>query len=166
MDALLDYLDDIEEVLENSKSVLFSDKVSVEKGKVLDIINEIRLNLPDDIRFAQRILGDHDKIMNDAQNKAKDILEDAEVQAKALTNNHEITRRANEEASDITEEARKDARELRLNAMDYADEILEKAEGKIREYMNNLDHQHKIIMDYFNQMVDVIYDNRQQLRGR
>ncbi|MCL2199781.1 MAG: hypothetical protein FWB80_12755 [Defluviitaleaceae bacterium] len=166
MDALLDYLDDIEEVLESSKSLPFTNKISVEKERVLDILNEIRLNLPDDIRSAQRILGDHDRIVADAERKSQGILEAAENEAKIRTNNHEIFRRASDQASETVEEAKKNARDLRLNAMDYADSMLKDAEEQVKEYMANMEQQHKKVMDYFNQLIDVIYENRQQLRGR
>jgi len=166
MDALLDYLDEIEEVLETSKSLPFTNKISVEKDRIVDILSEIRLNLPDDIRAAQRILNDHDRILNDAQNKAQDIIDTAENEAKIRTNNHEIFRRASDQATDKMEGAKKEARDLRLNAMDYADEMLSQAESQLKEYMTNLEAQHKRVMSYYTELIDVIYANRQQLRGR
>ncbi|MCL2841726.1 MAG: hypothetical protein FWE05_13275 [Defluviitaleaceae bacterium] len=165
MDALLDYLDDIEEVLDASKSLPFTNKISVEKDRILEILSEIRLNLPDDIRAAQRILGDHDRIVAEGERKKQDLMESAENEAKIKTNNHEIFRRASEQATEVIEQAKQDARDLRLNARDYADEILQGAENQIKEYMSNLEQQHKRVMDYYSQMIDVIYENRQQLRG-
>jgi len=166
MDALLDYLDDIEEVLESSKSLPFTNKISVEKERVLDILNEIRLNLPDDIRSAQRILGDHDRIVGEAERKSQGIIEAAENEAKIRTSNHEIFRRASDQASETVEESKKTARDLRLNAMDYADEMLKDAEEQIKGYMSNMEEQHKEVMGYLSKLTDVIYENRQQLRGR
>ena len=166
MDALLDYLDDIEEVLESSKTLPFTNKVSVEKERIVEILGEIRLNLPDDLRHAQRILSDHDRIIAEADRKATEIVENAENDAKNRTNNHEIFRRASDMASETIDEAKKDARDLRLNAIDYADSVLKEAEEQIKEYMSNVETQHKKIMEYFNQLTDVLYENRQQLRGR
>ena len=166
MDSLLDYLDQIEDILDASKSVPFSNKISVEKERIYDVMNEIRLNLPNEIRHAQRIIEDHDKIINDARTKATSILKEAEEEAKLLTNEHEIFRRANEQATDVIEESKKSARELRLNAMDYADEILEKTEGMIKEATENIDEQFKLVNSYLSQTVDVLYENRQALRGR
>ena len=166
MDALLDYLDEIEEVLESSKSLPFTNKISVEKERILDILNDIRLNLPDDIRSAQRILGDHDRIIADAERKAQGIIDTAESEAKIRTNNHEIFIRASDQASEAVENAKKDARDLRLNAMDYADEMLQNAESQLKEYMTNLEAQHKKVMDYYSKLIDVISENRHQLRGR
>ena len=166
MDALLDYLDEIEEVLDSSKSLPFTNKISVEKDRIVDILSEIRLNLPDDIRSAQRILTEHDRIVNEASNKAEDVIASAESEAKIRTSNHEIFRRASDQATDLIENAKKDARDLRLNAMDYADEMLSQAETQLKEYMNNLESQHKLVMSYYTDLIDVIYANRQQLRGR
>jgi len=166
MDALLFYLAEMEEVLETSKkSMLFSDKISVDKNRLMEIITELRLNLPDDIRMAQRLLGDHDRVIEDAQNKAKIIIEDAEDEAKRMVKEDEIYRRATEEAENIINAAKKDARDMRMSSMEYADEMLEKAENKIREIMGNLEGQHKAILDYFAQTTDVLYENRQQLRN-
>ena len=166
MDSLLDYLDRIEDILDASKSVPFSSKISVEKERIYDVMSEIRLHLPNEIRHAQRIIEDHDRIISDAHSKAAAILKDAEEEAKILTNEHEIFRRANEQATDIIEESKKSARELRLNAMDYADEILEKTEGMIKETMENIGEQFKLVNDYLSQTADVLYENRQSLRGR
>ena len=166
MDALLDYLDEIEEVLESSKSLPFTNKISVEKERIVDILSEIRLNLPDDIRSAQRILNDHDRIVNDANNKAQDIIDSAENEAKIRTGSHEIFRRASESATDMLENAKREAREIRMNAMGYADDMLEQAETQLKEYMTNLETQHKNAMTYYTDLLDVIYANRQQLRGR
>jgi len=166
MDSLLDYLDQIEDILDASKSVPFSNKVSVEKERIYEVMNEIRLNLPAEIRHAQRIIEDHDKIIAEARVKSAGILKEAEDEAKLLTNEHEIFRRANEQATDVIEESKKNARDLRLNAMDYADEILEKTEGMIKETMDNIDEQFRMVNSYLSQTVDVLYENRQSLRGR
>jgi len=165
MDALLDYLDDIEEVLDSSKGLPFTNKISVEKERVLEILSEIRLNLPDDIRAAQRILGDHDKIIVEAQRKAQDIIESAENDAKVRTSNHEIFRRASDQASEMLEAARKEADDIRKNVIDYADDTLAEAEDQIKNLMTNLEDQHKNVMHYYENMIGVIYENRKQLRG-
>ena len=84
MDALLDYLDDIEEVLVKSKSIPLTGRVSVDKERILDIINKIRFNLPEDIRLAQRIVDDHDKIINDAKHMANSLLDEAKREVKSM----------------------------------------------------------------------------------
>ena len=165
MDALLDYLDDIEEVLEQARSVPFSNRISVEKARIMEIISEIRLTLPDDIRNAQRILGDHDRIIAEANRKAQEILDAAENEAKLKVSTNEIYVRASEEAAEMMEVESARAMDLRMNATNYADEQLAEVEKQVREYMENIKQQNKRILDYFNKMLGVIYENRQQLRS-
>jgi vacuolar-type H+-ATPase subunit H len=166
MESLLEYLDAIEDILDSSKAVPFSNKISVEKERIFDVIGEIRLNLPTEIRHAQRIIEEHDKIIDDATKKAANIMRDAEDKAKSLTDHHEIYKKASDQSNEMLEEAKKTARDYRLNAMDYADEMLEKTESMIQEAMENLNQQYKLTMDYFNQTVQVLYENRQALKGR
>jgi len=166
MDALLYYLAEMEEVLETSKkTMLFSDKVSVDKTKLMELITEMRLNLPDDIRAAQRIMNDHEKVMEDAQQKAAIILENAEIEAKKMVRDDEIVRRAAVEAEKIMDKAKEFDRDMRLSSIEYADGMLEKAELQIKEVMTNLNNQHKAVCDFFNDNIDVLYENRQQLRN-
>jgi hypothetical protein len=49
--------------------------------------------------------------------------------------------------------------------MDYADEMLKKTEDIIHEAMENMEVQYKMMLDYFRSTIDVLYENRQQLRG-
>jgi len=164
MDALLDYLDEIEEVLDSSRRVPLSSNVSVNKSKIVEIITDIRLNLPKDITAAQRIFSDSDKILADANHRAEKIIDQAEAEANMMKNAHEISRRAQEHAAEITEEAKKKARELRHDAAEYVDGKLALAEKQMKAYIANLEEQHKQIIDYFNEMLDVLYENRQELR--
>jgi len=164
MESLLDYLDQIEDILDASKSIPFTNKISIEKDRIYDVMNEIRLNLPTELRHAQRIIEDHDKIVAEARTKAASLLKEAEDEAKLLTEEHEIYRRANESATDLLEESKKSARELRLNAMYYADEILEKTENMVQETMDNLAEQSRQVNNYFAQTINVLYENRQSLR--
>ena len=165
MDSLLDYLDAIEELLDNSKTVPFSNKISVEKERIYDIVTDIRMNLPVEIRQAQRIIEDHDIIINDAKAKAENIVRDSESEAKNMVSGHEIFKRANEQATEFLEETKQNAREMKLGAVDYADDILQKSEAMIREAMENIEQQYKYMMDYFGETIEVLYENRQQLRG-
>ena len=166
MDALQFYLAEMEQVLENGKRTLLGDKVSVDKTRLLDLITDMRLNVPDDIRRAQRLINDHDRLLDDARAKAAIIIEDAEADAKAKVAANEVSQRATEEAANILEEAKRDARDMRINAMDYADELLEKAENQITELIENMRDKQKAVEGYYNEIIEILYQNRQQLRGR
>jgi len=164
MDALQDYLDELEDLIETGRFNPITRKISVEKDRILDIINEIRMNLPDDFNKAKRILLEEEKIIKAAEYKAINILDAAEAEAKMMTNQHELFRRASEQASELIEDAKKQARELRAGASGYVEEKLELAEKQMREYIDNIDAQHKKVMEYYSETLEVLYDNRQELR--
>ena len=164
-ESLMDYLEELEELIESCKSVPFTNKVSVEREKVLDIVRDIRLSLPTELRQAQRILDERDKIVNEAKIKASNIISDAENTAQFMVSSSEIYKVAQEQSEDLMESARQSARDMRLNAMDYADELLSKTESMIREAMINMDQQHQMMDDYFSQTIDILYSNRQELRS-
>jgi len=165
MESIMDYLEMLEELVENSRTVPFSSKISLDREKIFDIINEMRMNIPNEVRQAQRIIEDHDKIIGEAKSKAAAIMKEASMQAHDLADEHEVYKMAMEQAQELMEETKKNAREMRLNSMDYADEILLQTENAVRDALSNLDRFYREIEDEFIQTVNVLYSNRQELRG-
>ncbi|MGE4215378.1 MAG: hypothetical protein AB7E42_11480, partial [Anaerotignaceae bacterium] len=68
-------------------------------------------------------------------------------------------------SADIIEKSRKSAKEMRIGATEYADEVLAMAESRLKEMMENLRRESINIDDFFSHSLDVIYENRQELRG-
>jgi HrpE protein. len=165
MESLIDYLDMLEDTIESAKSLPFSSKVSVDKENLLDIIGEIRLNMPNEIRQAQRIISDHDKIIKEAQDKAISMINEAHRQCEKAANEHEIYKKAIEQANELLDEAKQSARDVRLNAMSYADEILSKTETMLKEAMLSFEKQTRSIDDHFSNLIEVLYRNRKELKG-
>ena len=165
MDKIYDLLDELEDLLDSCKNVPFSNRVSVNKEEVFEIISEIRMNIPNEVKQAQRIDDNCDKIINDANNKAKDIIRQAEEKCEKLISDHEITKSAREEAVSISEEAKATAREMRLAAVEYTDNILAKTEQAMRETLDEFLKQTRITEDYIEREINIIYNNRQELRG-
>ena len=165
MESIMDYLDMLEDLVETSRNVPFSTKISIERDKLFDIINEMRMNIPNEVRQAQRIIEDHDKIIGDAKSKAAVIIKEATMQAQDLADEHEVYKMAMEQAQELMEETKKNAREMRLNSMDYADDILLQTENAVRDALSSLDKLYREIEDEFVQTVNVLYSNRQELRG-
>lgn len=165
MAAINELLDNLEDYIESAKSLPFSSKISVEKETILDIISEMRLNLPNEIRQAQRIISDYDKIIKEANDKAKNIIINSEKQCERLVNDHEVYKKALEKANELLEEAKENARDARSNAMRYADEMLAKTETILKEAMIAFDKETRNIDDHFSNLINVLYKNRKELKG-
>jgi len=144
---ILTVLETLEDLVERSSGVPFSGKCLVDREEVLEIIKEMRLKLPDDIKQAKWVKEERQKILLEAQKEANNILKDAENKIASLVDEHEITKKAYEQANEIISSAQKNAREIRLGAREYADSVLNKVE--------------EILTD----ATDVIKTNRSELKS-
>lgn len=125
---MLSILETLEDLIERSVSVPFSGKCMVDKEEILEIIKEIRLKLPDDIKQAKWVKEERQRILLEAQKEANNIIKDAENQISSLVDEHEITKKAYEQSNEIVSNAQKNAREIRLGTKEYADSVLTKVE--------------------------------------
>jgi vacuolar-type H+-ATPase subunit H len=125
---ILTILETLEDLVERSSGVPFSSKCLIDREEVLEIIKEMRLKLPDDIKQAKWVKEERQRILLEAQKEANNILKDAENKIASLVDEHEITKKAYEQANEIIGSAQKNAREVRLGAREYADSVLNKVE--------------------------------------
>ncbi|NLM73241.1 MAG: ATP synthase F0 subunit B [Clostridiaceae bacterium] len=144
---LLELLEQIEDIVESGVSVPFSGgKCIVDREVLLDLIQEIRLKLPEDLKMAKRITEEKQRYLAEAQEEAQSIINNAESRIAALVDENEITKKAYEQAEIIIANAKKNAREIRLGTREYADSILNKVEEILEDTL------------------DVIKVNRQELK--
>lgn len=133
---ILAILETLEDVVERSISVPFSGRCLIDKEEILEIIKEIRLKLPDDIKQAKWVKEERQRILMEAQKEANSIVKDAENKISSLVDEHEITKKAYERANEIISNAQKNAREIRLGTKEYADSILNKVEEILKDTLD------------------------------
>ncbi len=121
---LFTLLETLEEMLENSKTVPFSGKAIIEKEEMLDIIKEIRIKLPDELKQAKWVKEERQRILVEAGKEAEDIVKEAENRIISMIDEHEITRKAYEQKAQIIETANEMSREISKGTKDYADNLL------------------------------------------
>jgi len=117
-------LETLEDILEKSKGVPFSNKCVIDKEEILEIIKEIRLKLPDELKQAKWVKEERQRILVEAQKEADDIVKEAENRIISMIDEHEITRKAYEKKAEIIETANEMSREISKGTKDYADSIL------------------------------------------
>ena len=126
IDDILDMMDDM---LDNASSVPFSVKKSIiDCDQMRDYINEIRLNLPQEIKQAKLIVRDRQSIINDANKEAESITRRAEERAKVIVSNDEITKAAKARAVEMINQAQAKAKEIKTAANKYIDDVLVQSE--------------------------------------
>ena len=131
-------LETIEEMLENSKSIPFSNKGVIDKEEMLEIIKEIRLKLPDELKQAKWIKEERQRILVEAQKEADDIVKEAENRIISMIDEHEITRKAYEQKAEIIETANEMSREISKGTKDYADNILQNIEIALKDALETI----------------------------
>ncbi len=136
-------LETLEECLERAKNVPFTQKGIVDKEEILDIIKEIRLKLPDELKQAKWVKEERARILVEAQKEADGIVKEAENRIISMIDEHEITRKAYEQKAQIIETANEMSREISKGTKEYADNILEKVESALQEALNTVTNNRK-----------------------
>ena len=127
-------LDTIEDTLEESTSMpLSGGKRLVDVEKVRDYLDDIRANLPGELRQAQQIVNDRAQIVDSANAQAQAIVKKAEERARILVSDAEIVKAAQQRASEITSAAQTEARTLRQPVTDYCENMLRTTEDTMVE---------------------------------
>ena len=127
-------LDTIEDTLEESTSMpLSGGKRLVDVEKVRDYLDDIRANLPGELRQAQQIVNDRAQIVDTANAQAQAIVKKAEERARILVSDAEIVKAAQQRAAEITAAAQSESRTLRQTVTDYCDNMLKTMEEAMVE---------------------------------
>lgn len=127
-------LDTIEDTLEESTSMpLSGGKRLVDVEKVRDYLDDIRANLPGELRQAQQIVNDRAQIVDTANAQAQAIVKKAEERARILVSDAEIVKAAQQRTAEITAAAQSESRTLRQTVTDYCDNMLKTTEEAMVE---------------------------------
>lgn len=117
---------------------LGAEKCVVERDKVLDLLDEIKAQLPNELSEAKRLVAARNEYVNNAKREAESIRKVAEDRARQLVDEQEVVRAAKERANGIMSGAEKKSSELRQVANQYADDTLLRTEQAISEALNEV----------------------------
>ena len=110
-------LEDMDELLEKASSVPFASHKSIIDGeRMQELISDIRLNMPQEIKHAKMVAYDRDRIIKEAEAKAEQIVRQAEERAKAIVSEEAIVREAKNRAMEAVTKAKQQCDELRAQA--------------------------------------------------
>ena len=126
-------LEELEELLESSAKVPFSSKVMVDMDEVREILEDIRLKLPDELKQAKWVKEERQRIMEDAEAQAEGLMKEAENKIIAMVDEHVITKQALDQKEEIIQSATKRSQEISEGTREYADSVLAKLEDTLKE---------------------------------
>lgn len=93
-------IDQLEDLVSSGKRVPMSRKVMVEEEEFVSILEDIRTNIPLEIRDAARVLKERERIIGEAQDQALRIVKDAQKRAELLVSNHTVLAEAKQLAEE------------------------------------------------------------------
>jgi hypothetical protein len=120
-------LDRIEEIIayvEQAKAVPMSRACKVDRAEMIAMLEELQNELPGDLRRAEAMLQERDKIIDAGEREAERIIAEGETEHARLVSRHEITVSAEHEGNRIIAEARGEAQRLRDEVDEYVDTTL------------------------------------------
>jgi cell division septum initiation protein DivIVA len=120
----LDRIDEITVLVENARSVPMSRNCMLDRTEIINLLDQLREELPTELRRATALLEERDKILEAGRNEAERIIAEGEAEHARLVSVNEITVSAEHEAARLISEARAEAQRLREEVDDYVDTAL------------------------------------------
>lgn len=178
MSRIEQIISDIESYIDNCKfQPLSNTKIIVNKDQLEDMLNELRLKTPEEVKKYQKILNNKDAIIADAKEQAETIVNAAQIRTEELINEHEIMQRAyaqanalieqaSAQAQQILDSATEDANSIRQGAMDYTDDMLEKLQYIIEKSIRDNRDRYDSLLTGLDNMLSIVNNNRNELKTR
>ena len=168
-------IDEIEDYIESCKpKFMSSTEIIVNKDEIDELLRELRMKTPDEIKRYQKIISNKEAILNDAKAKAEALINEATVHTNELINEHEIMQQAyaqaneivtaaTEQAQEILDNATSDANEIRIGAMRYADNLMANAVGIIGHTLDSYTTKYDSLVNSLQECYDMVRNNRAEL---
>ena len=154
MDAL-ELLEELEDIIDKGVSVPFSGRCLLDKDELLEVLSEIKLKLPEDLKQAKWIKEERERIIADAKTEADALIKTANDQIIAMVDENEITKKAMAQASDIVEQAKGEALATKTSSYEYADYLLENVENVVVSTIKDLE-----------QCINIVRNNRSDMKNK
>ena len=179
---------EIEEYIDSCRfQALSNSKIIVNKEELEELLVELRLRIPDEIKKYQKIISQQETILGEARSQADEMLEDAKRQADSMVaqaseqtsemiNEHEIMQRAYAHANEVVEQAQaqaqaivdaavNDANNIRQSSIQYTDDMLRSLQTIINHTMEGAKGRFDSFMSSMQSSYDIVSSNRNELAG-
>jgi len=144
---ILQLIDRLEELFNESKSIPLTRNVMVDEDRMLDIIDQMRIAIPEEVKKAQQLLGQRDRVLAQAQEEANRTLEIARQKADQLVTKDMITVEAQRRAEQIIAQARAEAENTRGDADEYVIDSLTQLQAELERITNQVNNGIRTVQD-------------------
>ena len=136
---VLHLIDLLYEMVDEAKNApLSSDRCMISRNEVLDMLGELRAQLPVELKKAQDLIRARDEYVAAAKREAERIRQDAELEAKTIVSESRITQEARERGHEIVRRAEERARTMMQVTNEYAEDALRRTEEAIQMALSEM----------------------------
>jgi vacuolar-type H+-ATPase subunit H len=128
---ILHLVDRLETVLSKSWRIPFTSNVVIQEDAFLDIIDQMRISIPEEVKQARRVTAERERLLQQAQEEADRIVALAQEQVGSLADDHEIVKTAQARADEVMARARQSAEVVKDDADTYVMETLSTLEEQL-----------------------------------
>jgi vacuolar-type H+-ATPase subunit H len=131
-------LDRLEEALATGSRVPLTARTLVDEQECLDILDQMRVAMPSEIKEARRVIAERDNVLAQARDETERIMRTAEHRASRLVDEHTVVRNAQLRANQIEEQAEQEALNIREDAEKYAEALLTRVQERLEQALSNV----------------------------
>ena len=135
---ILHLVDRLEELFNNSKPIPLSRNVVVDENSFMDIIDQMRISIPDEIKKAQQVIAQKDRILAQAQEEANRTVALAREKSEKMAEKSEVYQAAQVKVEQLTEQVRKDSLQTQQEADRYVVDTLSGLERELKNVLQQV----------------------------
>lgn len=139
---ILYLVDRLEELINDGWHIPLTSNIVIDEDEFLDIVDQMRITIPDEVKQSKRILQEKDRLISQAEEESERLLTLAREQNQSLVADHEVLKAAEAQRQAIIEEGRNEVRELRKGTDAYVIDTLcqldEQLSGVLRTVRNGV----------------------------
>lgn len=168
-------IEDIYEYVESCKPQRLSpSKVVISKDELYDLLDELRMRAPDEIKRYKKVIANREAILEEARVTADQIIAEAKQKTETLVNESEVVQQAyfqanqivtqaSEEANRIMTKATQESDQIRISALSYTNDLLADAENALANAYQGAVQNYESLISTLKYALDTVRSNRAEL---
>ena len=158
-------IEEIEEYIDRDCKFqpLSTTKIIVNKEHLEELLRELRLKTPDEIKRYQKIIANRDAMIEEAQVQTTELVSEHEIMQQAYAQANEIVTQATAQAQEIIDNATSDANAIRIGAIQYTDDLMANAESIIGHTLDSYTTKYDGLISSLQECYETVRANRAEL---
>jgi cell division septum initiation protein DivIVA len=144
---ILQLIDRLEELFNDAKAVPFTHNVVVDEDRMLELIDQMRIAIPEEVKKAQQVMAQRDRVMAQAQEEANRTLQLSRDKAEQLVQKDMIVQEAQRRAEQILAQARSEAEATRADADNYVLDTLMQLQDQVSKLSNQVSNGIRMVQE-------------------